>query len=92
LGEAGDSPVSARVLEKATDESWLGRPFRIASPEGLILTKLLANRTQDWVDIENLVATHRDRLDLDWIRAEWQALESLDEPRMVRLLELFRHR
>ncbi len=49
--------------------------------------KLLAFRTQDQVDIENLVAAHRDTLDLDWIRAEWQTVTSLDDPRMRRLLE-----
>lgn len=81
-------PLYRHVLDRATDETWLGRPIRIASAEGLILTKLLANRTQDWVDIENLVAVHRDRLDANWIQTEWQALESLDEPRMVRFLEL----
>jgi len=78
----------AHVLERATDERWLGRPIRIATAEGLILTKLLAGRTQDWVDIENLVAAHRHQLDLDWIRSEWSAIESLDDPRMARLMEL----
>ena len=61
---------------------------RIASAEGLILLKLLAFRTQDQVDIENLVAANSDKLDLDWIRAEWQNLGSPDDPRMRRFLEL----
>ncbi len=50
--------------------------------------KLLAFRTQDQVDIENLVAAHQGTLDLDWIRAEWQTVTGLDDPRMRRLLEL----
>ncbi len=81
-------PAYVHVLDRATEETWLNQPIRIASAEGLILLKLLAFRTQDQVDIENLVAAHRDTLDLDWIRAEWQTVTSLDDPRMRRLLEL----
>ena len=81
-------PMYVHVLDRATEETWRDIPIRIASVEGLILLKLLAFRTQDQVDIENLVAAHRDTLDLDWIRAEWQAVTSLDDPRMRRLLEL----
>jgi hypothetical protein len=81
-------PAYLHILQRATDETWLDRPIRIASVEGLILLKLLAFRTQDQVDIENLVAANPDKLDLDWIRAEWQNLASLDDPRMRRLLEL----
>jgi hypothetical protein len=80
-------PAYVHVLDRATEEPWLNQPIRIASAEGLILLKLLAFRTQDQVDIENLVAAHRDTLDLDWIRAEWQTVTSLDDPRMRRLLE-----
>ena len=83
-------PAYVHVLDRATEETWLDQPIRIASAEGLILLKLLAFRTQDQVDIENLVAAHRDTLDLDWIRAEWQTVMSLDDPRMLRLLELTR--
>ena len=81
-------PAYVHVLDRATEEPWLDQPIRIASAEGLILLKLLAFRTQDQVDIENLVAAHRDTLDLDWIRTEWQTVTSLDDPRMRRLLEL----
>ena len=81
-------PVYQHILDRATTESWLNHPIRIASAEGLILLKLLAFRTQDQLDIENLVAAHRGRLDLDWIRAEWQTVASSDDPRLRRLEEL----
>jgi hypothetical protein len=81
-------PVYQHILDRATDESWLGQPVRIATAEGLILLKLLAFRTQDQLDIENLVAANRDALDLNWIRTEWQAVAPLDDPRMQRLMEL----
>ncbi len=81
-------PAYLHVLEHATEESWLNRPIRIASAEGLILLKLQAFRTQDQVDIENLIATNRNTLDLNWIRNEWQTFCDLDDPRMRRLMEL----
>ncbi len=81
-------PAYVHILDRATDETWLNQPIRIASAEGLILMKLLAFRTQDQVDIENLVAANRDSLDLDWIRTEWQTVANLDDPRMRRLMEL----
>jgi hypothetical protein len=83
-------PAYQHILDKATDETWLGRRVRVASPEGLILMKLLAGRTQDWLDIENLVAAHSDALDVAWIRSEWQTLADPGDPRMVRFLDLVR--
>jgi nucleotidyltransferase AbiEii toxin of type IV toxin-antitoxin system len=81
-------PAYQHVLERATEETWFEHRIRVASAEGLILLKLLAFRTQDQVDIENLVAAHRDHLDLAWIQAEWQTLAGLDDPRMQRFLEM----
>jgi hypothetical protein len=81
-------PIYQHVLDRSTTEIWLDRPIRIASAEGLILLKLMAFRTQDQLDIENLVAAHRGRLDLDWIRTEWQTIASLHDPRMRRFEEL----
>jgi hypothetical protein len=81
-------PPYQHVLDTATEENWLGHPIRVASAEGLLLLKLLAYRPQDVVDIENLVAAHRDTLDMPWIESEWATVASPDDPRMVRLREL----
>jgi Nucleotidyl transferase of unknown function (DUF2204) len=81
-------PMYLHILERATEETWLNRPIRIASVEGLVLLKLVAYRTQDQLDIENLVAANSDNLDLDWIKAEWLNLGDLDDPRICRFLEL----
>jgi hypothetical protein len=81
-------PIYQHVLDRATEETWQGHAIRVASPEGLILLKLLAYRTQDLLDIENLVAAQGDSLDLDWIRSEWQAIATLDDPRLVRFMAL----
>jgi hypothetical protein len=83
-------PAYLHVLERATVETWLDHEIRVASAEGLILLKLLAFRTQDQLDIENLAAAHRDDLDVAWIQAEWQAILPLDDPRMLRFLEIIR--
>lgn len=40
-------PVYQHVLDRATEVDWLSRPIRVATTEGLILLKLLADRTQD---------------------------------------------
>lgn len=81
-------PAYQHVLERATEETWLDHRIRVASAEGLILLKLLAFRTQDQLDIENLVAANRDQLDLAWIQAEWLTLADMDDPRMRRFLEM----
>jgi hypothetical protein len=51
-------PAYLHILQRATEEKWLDRPIRVASVEGLILLKHIAYRTQDQVDIENLVAAN----------------------------------
>lgn len=85
-------PLYQHVLDRATEETWLGHPVRVASAEGLILLKLLAYRTQDQLDIENLVAAHRETLDLAWIKWEWATVAAMDDPRMGRLVELMADR
>ena len=81
-------PLYQHVLDRATEETWLGHPIRVATAEGLILIKMLAYRAQDVVDIENLVAAHRDTLDMGWIKSEWATVAAADDPRMVRVMEL----
>jgi hypothetical protein len=81
-------PLYQHVLDRATEETWLGHPIRVASAEGLILIKLLAYRPQDVVDIENLVAAHRETLDLGWIQSEWATVAAADDPRMAGVVEL----
>lgn len=83
-------PAYLHVLDHATEENWLEHRIRVASAEGLILLKLLAFRTQDQLDIENLAAAHRNDLDVAWIRTEWQTIAPLDDARMLRFLEIIR--
>ena len=41
-----------------------GQKYPVASPEDLIVMKALAGRSQDWQDIEGIIA--RQRMKLDW--------------------------
>lgn len=81
-------PLYRHVLDRAREEPGPAGPIRVASPEGLILLKLLAFRLQDQTDIEALVAANHDLLDVAWIAAEWQTIFGLDDPRMEWLLGL----
>jgi hypothetical protein len=81
-------PAYQHVLERATEERRLGPPIRVASAEGLILLKLLAWRSQDQTDVQNLVTDYGDTLDLDWIRAEWATVADPADPRLARQAEL----
>jgi hypothetical protein len=81
-------PLYQHVIDRATEETRLGHPIRVATAEGLILIKLLAYRPQDVADIGNLVAAYRDTLDLDWIRSEWATVADPADPRLARLAEL----
>lgn len=68
-------PLYSRVLADASLQPWTtGRPIRVATAEGLILTKMAAFRAQDQADIEALLAANRDSLDVGLIRREWSAV------------------
>jgi hypothetical protein len=81
-------PCYQHVLNDARPELWHGTTIRIASPEGLILLKLLAFRSRDLLDIENLLAANRGQIDLDYIRREWESLADENDPRMLRFKDL----
>src|SRR5262245_48098114 len=81
-------PLYQHVLDRARLETWLDTTIRIASAEGLILTKLIASRPQDTVDIENLVVANRGNLDLSWIASEWNTIADAADPRYRSLQEI----
>lgn len=75
-------PAYRHVLERSLTEPGPGGPIRVATAEGLVLIKLFAFRLQDQTDVEALVAANQATLDVDWIKAEWQAVFDLNDPRM----------
>jgi hypothetical protein len=65
-------PLYGRALRDATELTWTdGHPLRVATAEGLILTKLVAFRPQDQLDIETLLVANRDDIELSVVREEW---------------------
>ena len=77
-------PIYSRTLENATSLAWTdSHTIRVASAEGLILTKMVAFRLQDQLDIETLLAANRDDIDLDHIRAEWDPFAETEPDRTI---------
>jgi hypothetical protein len=67
-------PLYSRALLDASPMTWTeGHTVRVATPEGLILTKMVAFRTQDQADIDTLLTANRDEIDSELIRREWSA-------------------
>jgi len=75
-------PLYVRTLADASSLTWTeGHPLRVATAEGLILTKMVSFRLQDQADIETLLIANRDDLDVNLIRQEWSAVAAGEELR-----------
>jgi hypothetical protein len=75
-------PLYSRTLADAERLEWTeGHTVRVASAEGLILTKLVAFRPQDQIDIETLLIANRDRIDAERIRREWAPFSAAEPER-----------
>jgi hypothetical protein len=75
-------PLYARTLADASILTWTeGHTLRVATAEGLILTKMVSFRPQDQVDIETLLIANRDEIDVELIRREWSAVAVGEEAR-----------
>ena len=80
-------PLYSRTLAEAEPLEWTGgHMVRVATAEGLILTKMVAFRPQDQIDIETLLTANRDTIDVDLIREEW-SLFAASEPERTAWLE-----
>jgi hypothetical protein len=80
-------PLYARTLADALSVDWEGHSLRVATAEGVILTKMVAFRPQDQVDIETLLNANRDNIDLALIRTEWSAVATAEQARTAWLEE-----
>jgi hypothetical protein len=75
-------PLFGRTLTDASFLAWTeGRSLRVATAEGLILTKMVAFRPQDQADIETLLIANHDGIDVGLIRREWSAVATGEEVR-----------
>ncbi len=75
-------PLYSRTLADAVPLEWTdGHTVRVATAEGLILTKMVAFRPLDHIDIETLLTANRDLIDLALIRAEWSPFAATEPVR-----------
>ncbi len=75
-------PLYSRTLADANELPWTpGHSLRVATPEGLILTKLVAFREQDQADIVAVLSANYPQIDVPLIRREWQPLAELERDR-----------
>ena len=77
-------PTYAHVLDRAVSTRILGQTARVSSAEGLIVMKLIAMRPQDEADVQDLLATYPEGLDLDFVRAELETFTEADDPRRAK--------
>jgi hypothetical protein len=83
-------PLYQRVIDMAKPEDWSGHCIRVATPESLIVTKLVSFRRQDQVDIENLLAANQGELDVAFIRSEWRSVAAADDPRSAQFDQMLK--
>jgi hypothetical protein len=75
-------PLYSRTLADAGPLPWTeGHTVRVATAEGLILTKMVAFRPQDQIDIESLITANRDTINLNLIREEWSNIAAIEPER-----------
>ena len=81
-------PFYTRALAEAELLVWTeGHSVRVAAPEGLILTKMVAFRLQDQIDIETLLTANRETIDVTRIRDDWSPF-AVAEPERHRLARI----
>ncbi len=84
----GFTPYERRMMERAIDVDYgVDIPLHCCSAEDLVITKTMAGRGQDWVDINRVI--QRSGMNMDW-ELVYTELESLlemvyEEDRLTRL-------
>lgn len=74
-------PAYAHVLDRAVEAHILGHTVRVSSAEGLIVMKVIAGRPQDEIDVQDVLSAYGGKVDLDFVRAELDAVMQPDDPR-----------
>lgn len=84
-------PLYVRALADSSPlASTEGHSVRVASAEGLILTKMVSFRPQDQIDIETLLIANRGQMDASLIRGEWSAVAAGEDARTAWLEDALR--
>lgn len=76
----GASEYEKMLIDRAVDVDFgEGRTLRCCSPEDLLITKTVAGRGQDWVDIERIIQRSGHAMDWDDVYALLEPLLELAE-------------
>ena len=65
-----DEEYKAQALSRAIQLKLEGKEIKVASPEDLILLKLISGRGQDKVDVENIIRSQKDSLNVKYLK-QW---------------------
>jgi predicted nucleotidyltransferase len=79
-----------KAIERAIPLTIEDVPVRVCTAEDFIIHKVVANREQDWIDVERVLIRQKSKLDQDYIK-NWvkQFVEGLEAPElMARYLQL----
>lgn len=79
-----------RIVDRAQPADWHGTSVPIAAAEGVMLTKLIAFRGQDRLDILELLFANRGQLDVDYIRRELETVFDAGDPKMLAFDEMLK--
>lgn len=63
----GALALEEEIVRSATKTKIAGNVVPLATPESIIVMKVIAGRARDVADVESLLEAH-ERLDLDWVR------------------------
>lgn len=83
----GALPFEREMIERAVAHQIGGTQLRVPTPEDLIITKAVAQRAKDLIDIESILRVHKN---LDFARIRHWTLEfaeALEMPELVENLE-----
>lgn len=88
----GALPFEEQMIQRSQEVRFLQDwSLRICSAEDLIVTKALAGRTRDWLDVEAIIVRQGSRLDWSYITSELTPLAELAEkPDLLKELERLR--
>ena len=71
-----------QAIERAVPMTIGGVSARVCTAEDFVIHKVVANRDQDWIDVERVLIRQKSKLDqkyiLDWLKQFAEALETPD--------------
>ena len=65
----GALALEEEIVRGATKIEVAGVAVSLPTPESIVVMKAVAQRSRDVADVEGILETRRDHLDIDWIRA-----------------------